>query len=365
MTQSIQQITKQKWLVPVLAVMALLLVIAYSLGIIGGGEKIQPGNSNSRSYTLPSGAKTLTVGKELSDNMMSWPGSIRSRSVARIAPKFNARILEVTVNSGDTVKKGDVIARLDEQALQAALQEARAALSAAQAQAGQAIADEKRIKSLFSQDAATRQNYDAVIARAQTARAAVSRARSAIKQIRVNLGENILKAPFDGIISERLKEPGDMGLPNDPIVILQKSDDLRMEAPIPTSCAKRITLGMEVNIRIDTLNQTITGKIDEIVPEIDPLTRTQLVKAALPSSKGLIPGLFAWLEQSCEKHQKILRIPVSAVLHYGQLEAVKIVEDNQVYTRHIRTGKQQGDKVVVLSGLREGETILINSGLQR
>ena len=363
MTQTMQKITDNKWFIPALAILALLLVILFALGIIGGGEKTEPGNTANNISPLPAGAKTLTIGKELSDNLMSWPGTIRSRSVAKIAPKLNARILEVTVNAGDAVKKGDIIARLDEQALQAVYQQARAGLHVAQAQANQAISDEKRIKDLYSKDAATRQNYDAVIARAKTARATVRRANSAVKQVRVNLGENVLKAPFDGIISERLKEPGDMGLPNDPIVILQKPDDLQLEAAIPTSCAKRITLGMDVNIRIDALNRTISGTIDEIVPTIDPLTRTQLVKAALPSSEGLIPGLFAWLEQSCEDHQNVLLIPVSAVLHYGQLEAVKIVADNQVYTRHIRTGKQKGEKVEVLSGLREGETIMINSGL--
>ncbi|WP_031432874.1 efflux RND transporter periplasmic adaptor subunit [Methylomarinum vadi] len=361
----ISSLQKSKWLIPSLSILALILVILFALGVIGGGEKVEPGTTVHKLTPLPAGAKTLTVGKELSDNLMSWPGTIRSRSIAKIAPKLNARILEVTVNAGDAVKKGEVIARLDEQALRASYQEALAVLNAAQAQADQAIADEKRIKELYSKEAATRQNYDAVVARANTARATVKQARSAVKQIKVNLGENVLLAPFDGIISERLKEPGDMGLPNDPIVILQKPDDLRMEAAIPTSCAKRITLGMPVDIRIDTLNKKITGRIDEIVPEIDPLTRTQLVKAALPSSEGLIPGLFAWLEQSCEEHQNVLLIPVSAVLHYGQLEAVKIVENKQVYTRHIRTGKQRGDKVEVLSGLREGETILINSGLQQ
>lgn len=365
MTENPQKMTQQKWLMPALSILALILVILFSLGVIGGGEKVQPGRSEHKLSPLPSGAKTLTIGKELSDNLIAWPGTIRSRSIAKIAPKLNARILEITVNAGDAVKKGDVLVKLDKQALQASYQETLAMLNAARAQADQAIAEEKRIKELYSKEAATRQNYDAVVAQANTARAAVKRASSALQQVKVNLGENVLTAPFDGIISERLKEPGDMGLPNDPIVILQKPDDLRMEAAIPTSCANRITLGMPVNIRIDTLKKQITGKIDEIVPEIDPLTRTQLVKAALPSSEGLLHGLFAWMEQSCEDHHSVLMIPTSAVLHYGQLEAVKIVTDGQVYTRHIRTGKQTGDKVEVLSGLREGETILINGGLSR
>jgi len=340
------------------------LVILFTLGIIGGGEKIQPGNTQHPLSPLPPNAKILTLFKEQSGNIMSWPGTIQSRSIAKIAPKFNARILEVTVDAGDSVKKGDVIAKLDAQAMRAGYQEALATLNAAQAQAQRANADARRIKDLYGKEAATRQHYDAVIAQANTARATVKRARSAVKQVQVNLDELVLKVPFDGVISERLKEPGDMGLPNDPIVILQKPDNLRMEAAIPSHCAQRISLGQAVNVRIDSLNRTIPATIDEIVPKIDPITSSQLIKASLPSSKGLIPGLFAWLEQSCENQRSVLMIPVSAVLHYGQLEAVKIVDNNQLYTRHIRTGKKVADKIEVLSGLRAGETILINSGLQ-
>ncbi len=360
-----QKTTGNKWLTPTVAILSLILVILFALGIIGGGEKIAPGNQPYQGTPLPKDAKVLTLKKQLSDNLMSWPGTIRSRTIAKIAPKFNARILEINVDVGDAVNKGDVLARLDEQAMRAAYQEAIATHHAAIAEAKRASADQRRIKNLYTKEAATRQNYDAVVARASAASAVVKRTASAVKRVRVNLNENILRAPFDSTVSERLKQPGDMGFPNDPIIILQKNGDLRLEAAIPTHCAKRITLGMEVGIRIDGSNKKISGIINEIVPEIDPQTRTQLVKASTPNSEGLVNGLFAWLEQNCGDSQNILMIPETAILHYGQLEAVKIVENNLVYTRHIRTGKQSGGKFQVLSGLHEGETIMLNSGLQQ
>lgn len=352
-----------KWILSVIAILVLIVVILFVLGLIGGGEKVEPCNVTVKATPLPANARTLTLSKQQSDGIISWPGTIRSRSVARIAPKFSARIIEITVDASDTVKQDDVLARLDEQAMRAAYQQALAALNAAKAQAERAIADEKRITGLYKKEAATRQSYDAAIAQANSARAAVKRAASAVRQAKVNLGENVLRAPFDGVISERLKEPGDMGLPGDPVVFLTKTDHLRVEAAIPTSCANKLSVGDVVGVRIDSLNVKTTGTVDEIVPEIDPATRTQLVKAALPDNSelrtGLTPGLFAWLEQSCEGHQNILMIPVSAVVRYGQLETVSVVEDNQLHTRHIRTGKQSGDQVEVLSGLSEGETIVL------
>ncbi len=360
-----QPLLQNKWLVGSAAVAFLLIAILFSLGIIGGPDKVSPGNTANNLNPLPTGAKTLTVGKALGDNRIAWPSSIKSRSVAKIAPKFSGRILEVKVNAGSRVKQGDIVAVLDKSDQEAAYQQAQSALNAARAQAARAIADEKRIITLFRQGAATRQSYDAIIAQARSARAMVNQAQGAVRKIRANLNENILKAPFDGVVSERLQEPGDMGLPGVPVVVIQKADDLRAEAAIPTHCAKRIHLGMKINVRVDAVNRTFTATVDEIAPEIDPLTRTQLIKAALPQDESLVPGLFAWMEQSCEDNRQILLIPQSAVMHFGQLEAVKIVENGHVYSRHIRTGKQYGDKVEVLSGLREGETILINTGLQQ
>lgn len=356
---------KPKWLVPSASIVALILVILYALGIVGGGDKVAPGNTEAEAEALPKSASTLLLVKQSTENQMALPGTVRSRTVAKIAPKVNARILDVKVNAGDVVKQGDVIALLDERVYRAAYHEARAALSAAKALADQAKADQQRVSNLYAQEAATRENYDAATAKARAAQAAVNQAVSAVEQTRVVLGDNSLRAPFSGVISERLKEPGDMGSPNDPIVTLLKPDALRFEAAIPTSCVHRVELGTTVIVRTDNPPRTWPGKITEIAPQIDQQTRSQWVKADLPLSEDLEHGQFGWLTLSCSETQRTLIIPASAVLHYGQLEAVKIVEHGRVQIRHIRTGKRYNGQVEILSGLHEGETLLIDSGSSR
>lgn len=363
MTEHFSESNTPKWLMPAAAITTLLLVILLALGILGGDKKTEPGNTTVSEFGLPSGFQTLKVGRQTADNGLSWQGVVRSRLAAKIAPKLNARILEITVHPGDQVKKGDVIARLDDRELRAASQAASAAHTAAQAQATQASADEKRIIELYEKQAATRQNYDAVIAQAKATRALANQAASAAQQSQVMLGENVLYAPFDGIIGERLQEPGDMGLPNQPVVTLHKPDDLRLEASIASHCAASIQLGMDVKVRFDRLPQTVTGTIDEVAPEIDPQTRTQAIKVKLPKSLDLKHGQFGWLVLSCEAQQQALMIPLKAIVHYGQLEAVQVMEGQRLTTRHIRTGKSYGEQVEVLSGLHEGETILSNGGL--
>lgn len=352
-----------KWLIPAVAIGALLLIIFYALGILGGPDKVEPGTVEAGGQSLPAGAKTLTISQQSAADTVSWQGTVRSRTVAKIAPKLNARIVDVLVHAGDRVKKGQVLAKLDDRDLQAAYNAAAAALVAAQAQAAQASADERRMVDLFNKEAATKQNYDAAVAQAKAARANASQAASSVQQAKVMLGENVLLAPFDGVISERLKEPGDMAMPGDPVVLMYKPDDLRFEADIASHCFGRITLNTPVSVRIDTLNQSFDGVVGEVAPDIDPLTHTRQIKINLPEAQGLKHGQFGWLELSCRAERQALLIPQAAVIYYGQLQAVKVIEDRHVHTRHIRIGKQYGDKVEVLSGLRDGETILSNGEL--
>lgn len=364
MTRQTASKSTPKWLWPAVAISALLLVILFALGILGGGEKTPPGNTASHAESLPNGAGTMIVGKQAASNTLSWQGSVRSRLVVKIAPKLNARIIDLPVHPGDRLKKGEIIARLDDRDMSAAYNAAYAASQAAQAQAQQAISEERRISDLFTKQAATRQNYDAVLAQSHAAQAIAHQAAAAARQSQVLLGENILYAPFDGVVAERLQEPGDMGMPNQTMVTFMKPDDLRLETAISDRCTTQIKLGMPVKVRVDAIQQTFNGVIDEIEPELDPQTRTQQIKIDLPKAIGLQHGQFGWVELSCQEQQQSLLIPATAVLHYGQLQAVKVVEDGQLHVRHIRTGKQYGEQLEVLSGLQAGESILVNVGMK-
>ncbi len=336
------------------AVLALILLLLYMQGSFV--SKVPPGTS-SQAVDLKMPISMFVVEKKQVDDILSWPGTVKSRTVANIAPKMTARIIEIKVNSGDKVKKGDLIVRLDERDVKAQENAALAALAGANAQANRAQADQQRTRSLYSKEAATRENFDAVIAGAKEAQAGVSQATSALSEIRSHLADTLLVAPFDGIIVKRLKEPGDMGLPGVPVVTLQTPQGLRLEADVPSSCAGRYSIGMDVKVRIDTLDLTTNAQIDEISPEVDPQTRTQLIKIALPAIEGLQPGYFGWLEQACDQHEALL-IPADAVQHIGQLEVVKVWSEDRGLMRHIRTGKTFGDQVEVISGLHAGETVI-------
>jgi RND family efflux transporter MFP subunit len=350
--------TTHKLITIAVAIIALVLLLLYMQGSFV--SKVAPGLSPlSSSSSIPI-SNTVTVEKKQVNDTLAWPGTVKSRTVANIAPKITALIMEIRVNVGDKVKKGDIIARLDNREIRAQEQAALASLAGTNAQASRAKADEQRTRSLYSKEAATRENFDAVVARSKEVQAGVRQASSTVNEIRSRMSDALLIAPFDGTVVKRLKQPGDMGLPGDPMVTLQTSQGLRLEADIPSTCAGKFKIGMDVTVHIDTLEQTAIAQIDEISPEVDPQTRTQLIKIILPAIEGLQPGFFGWLEQACDQHEAIL-IPANAVQHIGQLEVVKVLSEGRSLMRHIRTAKTFGDQIEVISGLQGGETVIINT----
>jgi len=339
-----------------LALTVPVFLILYLQGSFGQ-TKVAPGTLPAPSQPAAAPGHAVSVAAMEVDEPLEWPGTVRSRITAQPAPKLLGRILELRVDVGSAVRAGDVIAVLDDRDVKARLDQAKAAHAAAEAAAVQSEAECVRISRLFEKEAATRRDLEAVQSGYASARARLELARHAVGEAEVLLSESVVRAPFDGVVTEKWAQAGDTGIPGKPIVALQDPLRLRLEAQVPESCARNASLGMEVRVRIDALGREITARIEDIAPVADPESRTFLFKAALPAQEGLRPGMFARLIQPCGKKAALL-IPASAVRRVGQLELLQVLEDGQARLRHIRTGKTYGERVDVLSGIREGEQVL-------
>lgn len=350
-----------KVLVAAGAVIALIVLLLYIQGTIGG-HKVQPGIvplGTTETTTL----STVTVEKRQVDDIVDWPGTVRSHSVANVAPKVMARVLEVRVSAGTAVKQGDVVAVLDDRELRSRAEQARAALAAAEAQAGQADSDLRRARMLIQKQATTPQDLEAAESRAKATRAQVAQARDGLAEVQVALGETSVRAPFDGVVAERLVDPGDMAAPGKPVVVIHDPQTLRLEADVGERCTAPLAVGQEIPVRLDSLQREITARIEVIAPVADPQSRTFLIKAALPPQPDLRAGIFGTLRVTCGTHPALL-IPAAAVMRSGQLESLRVVVEGGPRTRNVRTGKTYGDQVEVLSGVLEGEKVVVGETRQ-
>jgi RND family efflux transporter MFP subunit len=354
----------RKVIIAAVAVAALVLMLLYLQGTIGG-HKIAPGTVPMPS-TAGVAAAAATVERREVEDIVDWPGTVRSRTVAGIAPKVMARVLDVRVTAGTLVKQGDVLAVLDDRDVRARVEQARAALAAVEAQARQADADVRRARTLFQKQASTQQDLDAAEARAKATRAQVAQARDAVAEAEVMLGETTVRAPFDGVVAERLVDPGDTITPGRTVVSMHDPQSLRLEADVGERCAAGLAVGRDVAVRFETLGREIPARIEVMAPAADPQTRTFLVKAALPAEPDLRPGIFGTLRVACGSHMALL-VPPTAVTRTGQLETVRVLVDGEPRVRHVRTGKVYGDRLEVLSGLQEGERVMVeaDAGVRR
>ena len=269
-------------------------------------------------------------------------GTVRSKQRAVVEAKVSGRVLEYSATPGAMVKAGDLLARLDVQEIQAKVDQAHAMLD-------QAKRDFDRQKQLIASNATTRQEFDAADARVKIGTGAVSEAETMMSYAKVT-------APFDGVVTRKLADVGDLAMPGKPLLEIEAPTSLRFEADLPEAILDRVKLGAKMPVR---LAKVIEGTVSEISPVADPVSRTFNVKLDLPQTEGLRTGQFGRVSVPVAE-VKLLLVPQSAVLKRGQMELVFVAKDGKATLRLVKTGKGLEGRVEVLSGLEEGEQVIVS-----
>ena len=269
-------------------------------------------------------------------------GIVRSKQRAMVEAKVSGRVVEYSATPGALVKAGDVLARLDVQEINAKLDQAKAVLD-------QAKRDFDRQKQLIASNATTRQDYDATEARVKVATAGLTEAETMLGYAKVT-------APFDGVVTRKLADVGDLAMPGKPLLEIEAPTSLRFEADLPEAILDRVKLDEKMPVR---LAKVIEGTVSEISPVADPVSRTFLVKLDLPAMEGLRTGQFGRVSVPVAE-TKLLLVPQSAVLKRGQMEIVFVAKDGKAALRLVKTGKVLDGRVEVLSGIEEGEQVIVS-----
>lgn len=273
-------------------------------------------------------------------------GTVRSKQRALVEAKVSGRVMEYLATPGTMVKSGELLARLDVQEIQAKVDQARAMLDLAQR-------DFDRQKQLTAGNATTRQEYDAANARVNVATAGVSEAETMMSYARVT-------APFDGVVTRKLAEVGDLAMPGKPLLEIEAPAALRFEADLPEAIFDRIEMGATMRVHVASVAKPLDATVSEIAPVSDPASRTFLVKLDLPATNGLRTGQFGRVSVPVGEIKRLL-VPKAAVIERGQMEILFVVKDGHAALRLVKTGKTLADGVEVLSGLEEGESVVVNN----
>jgi RND family efflux transporter MFP subunit len=276
-------------------------------------------------------------------------GTVRAKLHAAIEAKISGRIEKMLVAPGQVVKAGDLLAQLDAREIQARLEQALTLRE-------QSSRDTERLRSLLTNSAVSRQEFETTESRFRVAAASVTEAETMLAYTKI-------LAPFDGVITRKLADVGDLATPGRPLLELDDPTALRLEADVPEALIGRIQLGAKLEVRAAAQDAAIPGVVSEIAPVADPMSRTFNVKLDLPPNAGLRAGQFARVAVSV-RESKALRVPASAVTQRGQMELLFVVADRRAHLRLVKTGKRIGHEVEVVSGLSAGEEIVVEGASQ-
>jgi membrane fusion protein, multidrug efflux system len=289
-------------------------------------------------------------------------GTIRAVHETSIGSKLLARVMEVNLKAGQKVQKGDVLVRLDDTDLRAKLQQARAAVSSAEAARAQAASDESRYGELVKSNAISKQQYEKADTALKSADADLQRAQETLKEVQATLDYATVLSPIDGTVIDKKVDVGDMVTPGQLLLTLYDPKQMQLVASVRESLTRQLKIGQDIGVRIEGLDKQCSGTVSEIVPEAQSASRTFQVKVVGPCPTGIYSGMFGRILIPLEKEQ-VLVIPRQAVRNIGQLELVDVVEKGRATQRAVRTGRIQDKNIEVLSGLRPGEQVALLSPL--
>jgi membrane fusion protein, multidrug efflux system len=357
---------------------SLLLVLAASCG--GRKQAASP-----EAEAAATSVQTVAASQREVTTVRAIPATVTARTTVAVSSRLPGNLREVRVQVGDRVNAGQVVAVVDAREADTAVQQAEAALNqvraglpeaqagiaAARAQLDLAQVSFRRMQELKDKKSITDQEFDEAQSRFRLAQSQQQMAQAKVMQLqeqvhqaeqgvaraRLQQGYATVTAPLAGIVLERRGEPGAFTGPGQPILMLEKAGDYRLEAAAEESLLKEVRPGRKVEVSLDALGETLTLPITDLLPALDSQSRTFTVRINLPARPLLRSGLSATLRLPAQPRTGVV-VPAAAVRRNGQLQQVFTVSEGRARAQLVTTGESAGGYVEVLSGLAPGEQVI-------
>jgi len=385
----------------------LLTLIVVTLGIAGASSCARKQEQGATGAPMVQGAKIEMVALQPIDESYEAVGTVRAKTSSIVSSKVMGNIVAMKVHEGDSVHAGQVIVEIDSREariqtqrsgaglveMNGALDEVDRSIKAAESNRTAAAANRQlatstfhRYQQLLERQSVSAQEFDEVRARYDVANAEAESASRVVQSLQakrrqalaridqakadvagsqVYSGYSRITAPIDGVVVSRQADVGSMAAPGAPLLTIENSSAYRLEAAVQESQINKIHLQDQVRVQIDALGQQeLAGTVVEIVPAADPASRTYLVKISITLPGGsqqiIRSGLYG-KARFITGQMQAMTIPRKAVVERGQLTSVYVVDQSGIAgTRLVQIGKTYSDRVEVLSGLREGEQIVVD-----
>lgn len=193
------------------------------------------------------------------------------------------------------------------------------------------------------------------------AREGVNAAQAGVREVQANLDYGLLQAPFAGVVTQTHSEVGTLAGPGQPIVTLENPEQLQFTVSVPASLITQIEPQQTMPVQIDALDQTLQGRVEQVIPAADPRSHSFTVKLDLPADPALISGMFGQLQltPTGPNTRQMVMIPADAVVERMGLVGVFVIDAGTAQFQQITTGEHRADRVEVFSGLAAGDRLIL------
>jgi RND family efflux transporter MFP subunit len=287
--------------------------------------------------------------------ILNAPAVAEPYASATLSTKLMGSIVAVHVQEGDHVRAGQPLATVDSRDLTAKSAQIAAGIAEAEAIEQEAGLHLQRIQTLFAEDAAPRAQLDAAETGLARARAGVRAAHAGSAELEATRGYSIVRAPFDGVITRRMVDVGAFAAPGTPLLTIQNSRRLRVTGTAAPQAVRGLKRGSRVHVEIE--GEATTGAVEAVVPTAGNLYRVNVI---VENADGrFMPGSAATLALQQMQDRLTIRVPAAAIQRSGDLAGVYVRSGVNTILRWVQLGATTENEVEILTGLREGEQIII------
>lgn len=347
----------------------MLIIMSILISLSGCGNKAEQETAQDTITVDTAVVKNLDITK-----YTGYIGTVKGSNEVVVMPNLPRRVTAVYVTEGQAVQQGQVIVSLDRSKLDAAVQQAEAAVASARAtqaasevQKQTALDNYNRMKQLHTAAAvsdqaleAAKAQYDALNTGA--AEAGVAQAQAALSLARQNLADCEISSPISGIVGRVDVAVGDTTSMQSPVAVINNTADLEIEVKVSEADISTVQTGTTVRVQINAVGEEpLTGTIKSVASVADPVTRTYPVKVSLPNNDvaQVKSGMFAEVMLGTHRRTGVLGIPMVAVLPKSGESTVFVVnEENRAQAVIVQTGLNDGSYVEITSGLQAGQRVV-------
>jgi membrane fusion protein (multidrug efflux system) len=311
--------------------------------------------------------EATTVSAREVPSFISLTGTLNANHDSDVASDIGGKVAHAQVERGTEVKSGAPLVALDPRTASFGAREARAQAEAAKARATLMQDELKRSDELFHSGAINASVHDRATTEALAAVKQGEAAEAMADRLEKSLADTTVRAPFDGVVVERLVDAGEYVNAGAKVARVVQIDPLRLELAVPEAAVRSVKEGLPVEFEVAAWpGEKFRGVIRYVSPALRESSRDLVVEAEVPNKDHrLRPGMFA-VAKVAAGGASFASVPTSAIKHGDQTESVFIIEEGRLQERIIQVGERVDDHVAVLSGIRPGETVVarVTDGLQ-